>query len=136
MAATFKSLDAGDVASRDADWNLVRDRITLRALAILTVIVFIPGIIVLAVRWNDPLLGMHSFRQTQTAITNALPGQGNLIFSYYVGVDEMGHAYGGASSQYGLGHSQLFLRFFQSEQNLRMSHGKQTLCQPRLHLLV
>ena len=23
-----------------------------------------------------------------------------------------------------------------SEQNLRMSHGKQTLCQPRLHLLV
>lgn len=38
--------------------------------------------------------------QTITAIGNADKNQGNFIFSYYVGVDEMGHAYGGASPEY------------------------------------
>jgi len=38
--------------------------------------------------------------QTQAAIMAADPNKGNLIFSYYVGVDEMGHQYGGASPQY------------------------------------
>ncbi|OBK28849.1 hypothetical protein A5634_19605 [Mycobacterium asiaticum] len=37
---------------------------------------------------------------TQTAITNAPSNKGNLIFSYFVGVDEMGHQYGGASPEY------------------------------------
>ncbi|WP_116672322.1 alkaline phosphatase family protein, partial [Mycobacterium kubicae] len=38
--------------------------------------------------------------QTQTAIINADPTKGNFIFSYFVGVDEMGHQYGGASPEY------------------------------------
>ncbi|MBX9639930.1 MAG: alkaline phosphatase family protein, partial [Mycobacteriaceae bacterium] len=36
----------------------------------------------------------------QTAITNADPNKGNLIFSYFVGVDENAHSYGGDSPQY------------------------------------
>lgn len=36
----------------------------------------------------------------QAAITAANPNKGNLIFSYFVGVDEVGHAYGGASPEY------------------------------------
>lgn len=38
--------------------------------------------------------------KTIAAIQAADSDQGNLIFSYYVGVDEMGHAYGGASPEY------------------------------------
>ncbi|OBK26076.1 PE domain-containing protein [Mycobacterium asiaticum] len=37
---------------------------------------------------------------TREAIMTANPDKGNLIFSYFVGVDEMGHAYGGASPEY------------------------------------
>ncbi len=36
----------------------------------------------------------------QAAITTADPNKGNFIFSYFVGVDEVGHAYGGASPEY------------------------------------
>lgn len=38
--------------------------------------------------------------QAQTAIGLADPAKGNLIFAYYVGVDEVGHAFGGGSPQY------------------------------------
>ena len=86
MDATFKSFDAGELGSRNANWNLVRDRINLWALAILTVIAFIPGIVVLAVRWNDPLLGMHSFRQTQTAITSYWILKGSPWLAYHTPV--------------------------------------------------
>ncbi|OBJ57422.1 PE domain-containing protein [Mycobacterium sp. 1423905.2] len=37
---------------------------------------------------------------SQNAITVADPNKGNFIFSYFVGVDEMGHAYGGDSPEY------------------------------------
>ncbi len=37
---------------------------------------------------------------SQAAITAANPAKGNFIFSYFVGVDENGHAYGGASPEY------------------------------------
>lgn len=37
---------------------------------------------------------------TTAAIKAATPGKGNLVFSYYVGVDEMGHGYGGDSPEY------------------------------------
>lgn len=37
---------------------------------------------------------------SQQAITAATPTKGNFIFSYFVGVDENGHAYGGASPEY------------------------------------
>jgi hypothetical protein len=38
--------------------------------------------------------------KAQAAIMNADPTKGNLIFAYFVGVDEMGHDYGGDSTQY------------------------------------
>ncbi|MBY0441096.1 MAG: PE domain-containing protein [Mycobacteriaceae bacterium] len=41
-------------------------------------------------------------QQTQAAIMNADPAKGNLIFSYFVGVDENAHMYGGDSPQYEL----------------------------------
>lgn len=41
-------------------------------------------------------------QQTKTAILNADPAKGNLIFSYFVGVDENAHMYGGDSPQYEL----------------------------------
>ena len=50
--------------------------------------------------------------------------------------EALGGADGRAAAQDCLRHQQLFLRFFQSEQDLRVSHGKQTLRQPRLHLLM
>ncbi|PJE21916.1 MAG: PE-PGRS family protein [Mycobacterium sp.] len=37
---------------------------------------------------------------SQQAITAANPAKGNFIFSYFVGVDENGHAYGGGSPEY------------------------------------
>ena len=39
-------------------------------------------------------------RLSREAITNARPDEANFIFSYYVGVDEIGHAYGGGSPEY------------------------------------
>jgi hypothetical protein len=36
----------------------------------------------------------------QTAIINADPNKGNFVFSYFVGVDENAHSYGGDSPQY------------------------------------
>lgn len=41
-------------------------------------------------------------QKTQTAILNADPAKGNLIFSYFVGVDNNAHQYGGDSPQYRL----------------------------------
>ncbi|MCV6966972.1 PE-PGRS family protein [Mycobacterium intermedium] len=38
--------------------------------------------------------------QATAAIMAADPNKGNLIFAYYVGVDEVGHAFGGGSPQY------------------------------------
>ena len=40
------------------------------ALMILTVAAALAGFTILAVRWHQPLIGMHSFRQTQTAISS------------------------------------------------------------------
>ena len=40
--------------------------------------------------------------ETQAAILNSDPAKGNLIFSYFVGVDENAHMYGGDSPQYEL----------------------------------
>lgn len=40
--------------------------------------------------------------KSQAAILAADPDKGNLIFSYFVGVDEVGHMYGGDSPQYEL----------------------------------
>ncbi|MCV6985001.1 PE domain-containing protein [Mycobacterium shinjukuense] len=39
-------------------------------------------------------------QKTQTAILNADPSKGNFIFSYFIGVDENAHMYGGDSPQY------------------------------------
>ncbi|WP_204806979.1 PE domain-containing protein [Mycobacterium riyadhense] len=41
-------------------------------------------------------------QKTQTAISAARPDRGNLIFSYFVGVDNNAHQYGGDSPQYRL----------------------------------
>jgi hypothetical protein len=40
------------------------------ALGLIAMALLVGGLAVLAIRWNTPLLGMHSFRQTQTAITS------------------------------------------------------------------
>jgi hypothetical protein len=42
---------------------------TRPALALLVAALVLGGFAVLGIRWNRPLIGMHSFRQTQTAIT-------------------------------------------------------------------
>jgi hypothetical protein len=52
---------------------------------------------------NDPLwfASQNEVGQlSQTAITTANPNNGNFIFSYFVGVDEVAHAYGGDSPEY------------------------------------
>lgn len=52
---------------------------------------------------NDPEWTSSQYQVrdlTRTAIQNADLSKGNLIFSYYIGVDEMGHAFGGDSPQY------------------------------------
>ncbi|OBK17927.1 PE domain-containing protein [Mycobacterium asiaticum] len=52
---------------------------------------------------NDPYWTASQAEVTQlsrAAIMAADPNKGNLIFSYFVGVDEMGHQYGGASPEY------------------------------------
>ncbi|MFV8318106.1 PE domain-containing protein [Mycobacterium sp. 23] len=41
-------------------------------------------------------------QKTRTAISLADPDKGNLIFSYFAGVDHVGHEYGGDSPQYAL----------------------------------
>ena len=45
------------------DWSSV-------ALYLIIAALFINGLVVLSVRWRTPLVGMHAFRQTQTAITS------------------------------------------------------------------
>ncbi|MDP7707283.1 MULTISPECIES: PE domain-containing protein [unclassified Mycobacterium] len=52
---------------------------------------------------NDPLWFASNDQVgnlSQAAITAANPAKGNFIFSYFVGVDEVGHAYGGGSPEY------------------------------------
>jgi hypothetical protein len=70
MAATIQSYDSRQAAARDCDWIQASERTTFIALAAMAAMTVILGIILLAVRWDAPLLGMHSFRQSQTAITS------------------------------------------------------------------
>ena len=52
---------------------------------------------------NDPLWSASQNevgQLSQTAISSADKTQGNFIFSYFVGVDEVAHAYGGDSPEY------------------------------------
>ncbi|WP_205873744.1 PE domain-containing protein [Mycobacterium camsae] len=52
---------------------------------------------------NDPLWFASNNEVgtlSQQAITNADPTKGNFVFSYFVGVDEVGHEFGGASPEY------------------------------------
>src|ERR1700722_9222047 len=85
MAATIPTFDSAEAASHDSAWTLGRDR-TKNALAIIAVMLVVLGAVVLSIRWNDPLLGMHSFRQTQTAITSYWILRGSPWLAYHTPV--------------------------------------------------
>src|SRR5271166_1117238 len=70
MAATAQSLRAPQADPDSSARLAASDRFTCIALAIGVALALSLGIVVLAMRWDQPLLGMHSFRQTQTAITS------------------------------------------------------------------
>jgi len=82
MAATAPSFATPPASGPDSDRIVAHDRITLIALATIAVMAFGLGIILLAMRWDTPLLGMHSFRQTQTAITSYWILKGSPWFAY------------------------------------------------------
>src|ERR1700733_12178228 len=86
MAATLERLDAAEISSGPTDWSRFHDRANFLALTILAAIALVFGIAVLGRRWNDPLLGMHSFRQTQTAITAYWILRGSPWFAYHTPV--------------------------------------------------
>jgi len=67
------TLEAGQPASErmdDRGEHTEADHFNHRALSLTAALALLLGVAVLAMRWRLPLLGMHSFRQTQTAITS------------------------------------------------------------------
>jgi hypothetical protein len=70
MAASVETLAHLKPESRVSDFASDRDGLHFVALLAMAAGALVLGIVVLAIRWNAPLIGMHSFRQTQTAITS------------------------------------------------------------------
>jgi hypothetical protein len=84
-ATTIPTFDPAEVTSQESVRTLARDR-THNALAVIAAMMVVIGGVVLAIRWNDPLLGMHSFRQTQTAITSYWILRGSPWLAYHTPV--------------------------------------------------
>jgi hypothetical protein len=70
MAASVQSPSALNQSSRETDPAAGHDNRSNIFLLLMASAAVILGASVLALRWNTPLIGMHSFRQTQTAITS------------------------------------------------------------------
>jgi hypothetical protein len=70
VAATIQSLETTEIVERDSHSILTSYSKTFIALASVAAMTVTLGLVLLWVRWDAPLLGMHSFRQTQTAITS------------------------------------------------------------------
>ena len=70
MAASVDSLAHVNSDARATDVTTEREWMHLMALLAMAAGAVVLGLAVLAIRWNLPLIGMHSFRQTQTAITS------------------------------------------------------------------
>jgi hypothetical protein len=73
---------APDTGPSDTAVPLTASRPTDLALRLIAASLVVLGLIVLAIRWNLPLLGMHSFRQTETAITSYWLLRGGPWFAY------------------------------------------------------
>ncbi len=70
MAASVESLSALTQHSRETNCAVEREHRGDIFLLLMASAAVVLGASVLALRWNAPLIGMHSFRQTQTAITS------------------------------------------------------------------
>ncbi len=85
MAATIPTFGSPEATLQESVRTLARDH-THSALATIAAMMLVIGGVVLAIRWNDPLLGMHSFRQTQTAITSYWILRGSPWLAYHTPV--------------------------------------------------
>jgi hypothetical protein len=78
MTSASHAFDLQEHVNSDAN----ADRYHELALSLAAVVALLLGLSLLAMRWRQPLLGMHSFRQTYTAITSYWLMKGSPWFAY------------------------------------------------------